>query len=125
MKRCPVDKSLSLLGKKFTLHIIRNMLLLKQNRFNQLVRSIEGINSKTLSVRLQELEAEGLITRKIISQRPIEVEYSITEKGKTIQSVLDQMASFSMKYYPKEIFKDGKPHTFQQVYHHKPSLITR
>src|SRR3970282_2932112 len=80
-KHCPIDNSLKLIGKKFTLHILRNMILLKQNKFSQFLRSVEGINTKTLSVRLQEMEIEGLIERKIIEGRPIQVEYTLTKKG--------------------------------------------
>jgi DNA-binding HxlR family transcriptional regulator len=48
MKHCPIDTSINTLGRKYTLHILRNMILLKQNRFNQFLESIEGINTKTL-----------------------------------------------------------------------------
>jgi DNA-binding HxlR family transcriptional regulator len=64
MKRCPVDNTFKLIGKKFTVLIIRNMMS-NQARFNQFVESIEGINPKTLSTRLKEMEKDGLIHRKI------------------------------------------------------------
>ena len=56
MKSCPIDNSLRIFGQKYALHIIRNLLLLKQSKFGQFLKSIEGINSKTLSIRLRELE---------------------------------------------------------------------
>ncbi len=46
MKRCPIDNSIKMIGRKFTLHILRNMILLKQKRFSQFLESIEGIGHK-------------------------------------------------------------------------------
>ena len=65
MKRCPIDNSIKMIGRKFTLHILRNMILLKQKRFSQFLGCIEGISTKTLSIRLNEMEKEGLITRAV------------------------------------------------------------
>ena len=116
MKCCPIDNSIKIIGKKFTLHILRNMTLLKQNRFNQFLQSIEGISTKTLSIRLREMEENELINREVISKRPIQVTYSLTEKGKTLEPILEVLAEFSMKYEPKTIFKDEKPKTMKRVF---------
>lgn len=113
---CPIDTTFKIIGKKFTLHILRNMNLLNQSRFNQFLESIEGINPKTLSVRLREMEKNGLITRKMYPEMPPRVEYSITEKGKALKPIVMKMAEFSMKYCAKDIFKDGKPRTLKQVF---------
>jgi DNA-binding HxlR family transcriptional regulator len=114
MKRCPVDNTSKLIGKKFTTLIIRNMMS-NQTRFNQFIDSIQGMNPKTLSTRLKEMEKNGLIHRKIYHERPIRIEYYLTEKGKALKPVLDQMAAFSTQYCANDIFKDGKPKTLQQV----------
>lgn len=116
MKCCPIDNSVKVIGKKFTLHILRNMILLKQNRFNQFLQSIEGISTKTLSIRLQEMEQNDIIVREIISKRPLQVTYSLTEKGKTLEPILEILAEFSMKYQPKTIFKDEQPKTMKRVF---------
>jgi len=116
MKRCPIDNSLKIFGKKFTMHILRNMILLKQKRFNEFLKSIEGINTKSLSIRLREMETEGLITRKVIDKRPLHVEYSLTDKGKSLEPILVQMASFSMRWEPKKILKKEKPMTVIQAF---------
>ncbi len=115
IKACPVDTTLKLMGKKFTMHIIRNMLLFKQSRFNQFLESIEGINPKTLSVRLREMEKDGLVTRKIYPETPPRVEYTMTEKGNALAPILIQMAEFSMKYCCGDVFADGKPRTLKQT----------
>ena len=116
MKCCPVDNTFKIIGKKFTIHILRNITMLNQNRFNQFLESIEGINPKTLSVRLKEMEKSELINRKVFDETPIRIEYSVTEKGKALKPIIMQMAAFSMKYCSCEVFKDGKPRTVEQVF---------
>jgi len=109
MKVCPIDKSLKIFGQRYALHILRNMILLKQNRFNQFLHSIEGINTKTLSIRLHELEEYDLIYRKVIPGKPKHTEYSLTDKGKDVERILSEVASFSTRHEPKVIFVDKKP----------------
>ena len=115
MKCCPIDNTFKLIGKKFTVLIIRDMMKNK-TRFNQFLDSIEGINPKILSARLKEMEKTGLIKRKVYSEIPLRVEYFLTEKGTALKPILDQMASFSIAYCVKDVFKDGKPRTFPQTH---------
>jgi DNA-binding HxlR family transcriptional regulator len=116
IKCCPIDNTFKIVGKKFTIHILRNITLLNQSRFNQFLASIEGINPKTLSIRLKEMEKSGLIKRKVFNETPIRIEYSITEKGMALKPIIMQMAAFSMKYCSCDVFKDGKPRTIEQVF---------
>ena len=109
IKVCPIDRSLKILGQRYALHIMRNMILLKQNRFTQFLNSIEGISTKTLSLRLRQLEEYGLIERKVIPGRPAHTLYSPTKKGMDVQRILAEIASFSIKYEPEIIFVDKKP----------------
>jgi DNA-binding HxlR family transcriptional regulator len=114
-KVCPINNSFRIMGKKFTVLILRNMMLFGQTRFNQFLE-IEEINAKILSARLKQMEKDGLIKRKVLHERPIGVEYTLTEKGESLQPILDQMALFSIQYYAKEIFKDGKVRKLEDVY---------
>jgi DNA-binding HxlR family transcriptional regulator len=109
MKVCPIDRSLKIIGHRYAVHMMRNMILLKQNRFNQFLDSIEGISTKTLSIRLHELEEYGLVERKVIPGKPAHTEYYPTEKGMAVQSILAEIASFSAKHEPEIIFVDKKP----------------
>jgi len=115
MKECPINHTFKLVGKKFTMLIIRNMIHRDHKRFNQFLE-IENINAKVLSVRLKEMEKDGLIERKIYPDKPVRIEYTITEKGRALEPILDQMSAFSMKYCAKDIFKDGKARKPEQVY---------
>ena len=114
MKRCPLDNTSKLIGKKFTLLILRNMMS-NQTRFNQFIETIEGMNPKTLSTRLKEMEKNGLISRKIYHETPIRIEYFLTEKGSALKSILDQMVTFSVQFCPKDVFKDGKPRKYEEI----------
>ncbi len=109
MKVCPVDRSLKIIGQRYALHILRNMILLKQNRFNQFLHSIEGINTKTLSIRLHELEEYSLVERKMIPGKPAHTEYYPTKKGMAVQGILAEIVLFSTRYEPEIIFVDKKP----------------
>src|SRR5438128_4581728 len=117
MKACPVDNSLKIFGQKYALQIVRNMLVLKQNRFGQFLGSIEGVNTKTLSIRLRELEDFGIIKRTILPTRPVQTEYSLTDKGMALEPLLVDIATFSTRYESKRVFKDGRPRmTIKQIF---------
>jgi DNA-binding HxlR family transcriptional regulator len=116
MKSCPIDATVKLIGKKFTLHILRNMIILKQTRFNQMIDTIEGINTKTLATRLKEMERDGLISRKSFNEIPPRVEYSVTDKGRALECILEQMAAYSMYFYPEGVFEDKIPRTFKEFF---------
>lgn len=115
MKECPINHTFKLVGKKFTMLIIRNMIHRDHKRFNQLLE-IEDINAKVLSARLKEMEEDGLIERKIYPDKPVRIEYTITEKGRALAPILDQLSAFSMRYCAKDIFKDGKARKPEEVY---------
>jgi DNA-binding HxlR family transcriptional regulator len=116
MKHCPIDNSINILGRKFTLHILRDMILLKQKRFSEFIDSIEGISTKTLSIRLKEMEEADLINRIVVSSRPVQTEYTVTGKGKMIEPILELLAEFSMRYEPKVIFKAGNQRDLEELF---------
>ena len=118
MKECPINHTFKLMGKKFTMLIIRNMIHLDHKRFNQFLE-IEDINAKVLSARLKEMEKDGLIERKIYPDTPVRIEYTVTEKGRALEPILDEMSAFSMKYCAKDIFRDGKARKPEQVYEYE------
>ena len=116
LKGCPINNSLKIFQQKFALNIIRNMMLLKQTKFSQFLGSVEGINTKTLSIRLKELEKYGLIERNVTQRRPLQVQYSLTKKGNALNSILAHIAEFSFQHEPEKIFKDKKPRHVKQYF---------
>jgi DNA-binding HxlR family transcriptional regulator len=115
IKRCPVYNTFRIIGKKFTLLIIRDMMYKNKTRFNEFLETVEEINPKTLSARLREMEKDGLIRRKIYHERPVRVEYALTEKGRVLRPILEQLSEFSFQYCPRDVFRDGKPRTISEV----------
>ncbi len=114
-KCCPVFNTLNIIGKKFTLLLLRNMIFLKQKRFNEFLNSIEEINPKTLSIRLRELEKDKLIKREVFNETPVRIEYYLTEKGRALQPILEQMALFSMKYCCEQVFENPDPTKVEKI----------
>ncbi len=93
---CPIAKALDVIGTKWTFLIIRDLLIEGTMRFRDLQKSMEGISPKTLSLRLRELEAEGIIERKVYPEVPPRVEYSLTEKGKQLESIFIELKRFGL-----------------------------
>ena len=122
LKRCPIDNTFRIIGKKFTIHILRDVSMKGKTRFNEFMESVEGINSNTLATRLREMEKNGLIKRKIFHETPIRIEYTLTNKGEDLIPLLEQMAAFSMKHAP-EIFIDGKTRNFQKLCGRDPNSL--
>jgi DNA-binding HxlR family transcriptional regulator len=114
-KCCPVFNTFNIIGKKFSLLILRNMLYDKQKRFNEFLNSIEEINPKTLSIRLKEMEKDGLIKRQVYNETPIRIEYYLTQKGKELQPIMEQMALFSVKYCCDQIFDNPDPIKIEKI----------
>ncbi|MDQ3853140.1 MAG: helix-turn-helix transcriptional regulator [Thermoproteota archaeon] len=110
LKSCPIEATFRIIGKKWTILVIREMLL-GTTQFNRFVENIEGITPKVLTERLRELQRFGIISRRIASEYPIRIEYEMTDLGREFEPVLLAAASFSMRNMPKIVFKDGKPRT--------------
>lgn len=98
---CPVATTVNLIGSKWKLLIIRN-LIKRPWRFNELMRSIDGLSQKVLTASLRELENDGIVDRKDYESNPPRVEYSLTPLGMKLKGILDQMALFG-DYYKTQI----------------------
>lgn len=88
--RSPIEKTLGMIGKKWVILILRD-LLGGTRRFGDLLQSLNGISPKTLSERLKDLEEDGLISRKAYAEIPPRVEYSLTQKGRSLNGILEAM----------------------------------
>ncbi|MGL5259681.1 MAG: winged helix-turn-helix transcriptional regulator [Lachnospiraceae bacterium] len=94
---CPVETTLQLIGDKWKVLIIRD-LLTGTKRFNELMRSVKGITQKVLTSNLRSLEAAGLITRTIYPVVPPKVEYALTPAGLALKPILDSMIVWGTNY---------------------------
>jgi DNA-binding HxlR family transcriptional regulator len=88
------------LTKVWTMPVIHALGLSQPARFNELKRRIDGISATSLSERLTELEKQNIIQRKVIPDSPPRVEYSLTQKGKDLQGVLEEFGAWVKKYNP-------------------------
>ncbi|HOP08617.1 MAG TPA: helix-turn-helix domain-containing protein [Candidatus Methanofastidiosa archaeon] len=101
MKGCTVYKTLSIIGKKWTLLILLELYKGKdeEKQFNHLKKHVEGITPKVLSERLSELEFEGLVNRRVDDDRiPVRCLYSLTESGKELIKVLQDIKGWGLKW---------------------------
>ncbi len=87
---CPVATTVALIGNKWKLLILRN-LLVRPWRFNELHKSIDGISQKVLTENLRSMESDGIIIRTVYQEIPPKVEYSLTDKGRSLMQILDQL----------------------------------
>lgn len=108
LRSCPIEATFKIIGKKWIVLIIREMLR-GTKQFNRFLENIEGITPKVLTERLRELQEFGILRRRIVSEYPIRVEYEMTDLGREIEPILLAAASFSMRNMPNIVFKDGKP----------------
>lgn len=97
-KLCPIEETVKLIGHKWKVLILRNLHDDGTQRFKQLERGINGISQKMLTQQLRQMEADGLIIRKVYPEVPLRVEYSLSELGKSLKPVLDSMNIWGENY---------------------------
>ncbi len=95
---CPVAGALDLVGERWTILLLRDLLLHGPRRFQDFQESLEGVAPNTLSARLKEMEDNGLVFRRLYSERPPRVEYVLTEKGKSLGPIVRAMQQWGMKH---------------------------
>ena len=97
LPECPVATTVQLIGSKWKLLIIRN-LLMRPWRFNELKKSLDGISQKVLTDSLRSLEEDGIITRTVYPEVPPRVEYALSELGETMRPILNAMQEWGDNY---------------------------
>jgi DNA-binding HxlR family transcriptional regulator len=97
MPACPVATTVALIGSKWKLLILRN-LLERPWRFNELKSSLEGISHKVLAESLRSMEADGIITRTVYPEVPPRVEYALSDLGESMRPVIETMRKFGLDY---------------------------
>lgn len=98
---CPVEITMGLIGDKWKVLIIRD-LLTGTKRFGELKKSLNGITQKVLTNNLRQMEASGLVNRKVYAEVPPRVEYSLTETGWSLKPILDSMVVWGNSYREKK-----------------------
>ena len=94
---CPVATTVSLIGNKWKLLILRN-LLVRSWRFNELHKSLDGISQKVLTDSLRSMEEDGIITRTVFPEVPPRVEYALSDLGESMRPIIKAMEEFGIHY---------------------------
>ncbi|MCI8956664.1 MAG: helix-turn-helix transcriptional regulator [Eubacterium sp.] len=98
---CPVETTLMLIGDKWKVLILRD-LMDGTKRFGELRRSIGTVSQKVLTAQLRDMEQKGLVNRKVYAEVPPRVEYTLTETGYSLKTILDAMKDWGEDYKNKE-----------------------
>ena len=100
LPECPVATTVSLIGSKWKLLILRN-LMARPWRFNELHRDLAGISQKVLTESLRSMEADGIITRTAYPEQPPRVEYALSPLGESLRPIIMEMAAWGEQYKEK------------------------
>ena len=97
LPECPVATTVSLIGSKWKLLIMRN-LLARPWRFNELQKSLDGVSQKVLTDSLRSMESDGIIIRTVYPEVPPRVEYSLSELGESMRPIIKSMEEWGHDY---------------------------
>ena len=93
---CPISLSLEVVGDRWSLLVLRDLILFGKQRYGELLQSAEGISTNILANRLGALEEAGLISRSVDERQ--QVHYAATKKGSDLRPVLNELARWGLKY---------------------------
>ena len=93
---CPVDRTLNLINKKWSIQIIRDMFFGKKH-FKEFLEDKPNLSNKVLSNCLKELEENGLIEKRVLNTTPVSTEYHLTEYGKSMNRIVYELAMFTLE----------------------------
>lgn len=102
LPECPVETTLMLIGSKWKILIMRN-LLVRPWRFNELQKSLIGISQKVLTDSLRAMEVDGIVIRTVFAEVPPRVEYSLSELGESMRPILSAMEAWGNDYKNKPL----------------------
>ncbi len=113
-ENCPVQASLGVLGRKWSLLVLRNIELFGKHRFNEMLKVTPGLTKRVLSMRLKELEGEGFI--EVVESGRNYLKWDLTEKGKDVLPILMTFAQFGSKWHADQVFADKMPRALNDVF---------
>lgn len=102
---CPVDKTLNLINKKWSIQIIRDMFFGKKH-FKEFKEDKPKLSNKVLSNCLKELEENGLIRKEVLNTTPVTTEYYLTEYGKSMNRIIYELAMFTLQNDDEHSYSD-------------------
>ena len=115
-QQCPIKASMGVFGRKWTTLILRDIGFRKIDRFNHLLDSVPGLTPRVLSMRLKELERDGIIQKIEDDRYPTIVRWTLTQKGEDALPILIRLMAFGAKWYAKEVFEDKMPRSLNEIF---------
>ncbi|PPD46772.1 MAG: transcriptional regulator [Methylotenera sp.] len=106
--RCPIANLLDMVGDKWTLLVVRDLLFLNKHRYGEFQNSSEAIPTNILADRLKRLEAAGFVNKEFYQDNPPRAEYFLTTKGADLGPILKAMGKWGKQYIPSTVL----PETF-------------
>ncbi len=97
-RHCPIARTLDIVGDRWTLLILRDLILRGARKFSDFEQSLSGISPNTLSSRLKTLEEEGILERRFYDQHPPRAEYVITSRGRKLGPILKTLREWGEQY---------------------------
>ena len=106
---CPYyHRAVELIGRRWTGAILR-ALLSGVERFGDLTQTIPGLSDRMLSERLKELELEGLVTRTVVADTPVRIEYHLTEKGRALSAAVEAVSAWAEEWLTEDRCEEAHP----------------
>jgi|GEM_PF-866881 len=102
LKHCPIEVTLQYIGKKWSVQLVRDMMLGKR-RFRDFLQANPRLSTKVLSERLKELEVNGILEKRFDDSDHGQAEYVLTNKGDALGRILRELALFSIRFHPDQV----------------------
>ena len=99
--------TIELIGKRWTGAILA-VLMRGPQRFGEILGAVPGLSDRLLTERLRELEDRGVVTRKIFAERPIRIEYGLSDAGQDLDQLIKVITSWGIKWFPERVAGDGR-----------------
>ncbi|MFI5414296.1 MAG: winged helix-turn-helix transcriptional regulator [Candidatus Lutacidiplasmatales archaeon] len=122
LEGCPIATTLGTLGRKWTLTILREVAFFPGSKFSAIQRANPGLRQRTLSLRLKQLQTEGLIERANGAERFSG--YRLTSMGRDLWPILAALFDYGIQHHADVVFADGRPRTLAEVYPGSSVLLT-
>lgn len=122
-EHCPIAVTLGVLGRKWTLTVLRDIAFFPKASFALIRRGNRGLQPRTLSQRLAQLQREGLVRKVVPSVDPHHPYYELTERGLAVWPILAALFQFGISERPAAVFADARERNLEDVYPHDAPLL--
>jgi len=111
---CPIKATMGVIGRKWTLLLLRDIGFRKIDRFNHLLESVPGLTPRVLSMRLKELERDEIIQKNEDNEGT--ARWTLTEKGKDVLPILLRLIAYGSKWFADDVFEDKIPRSLNEIF---------